>query len=186
MMWMNLESVIQSEVSQKEKNKYHINAHMCIYMESRKMVLMKLMCRAVIRDTEQTRGHSKGRRRDNLREEPWHTYMPCVKRRLGEAVTWCGAQLGALWWPRRVGGGGRGGGSRQRGCVVQLVHSAVHGGWNNTVKQLYSNKKMSPDIAKCSLRRKLLPHLLRMLANPLKLDLWLSDLWPLLASPNTF
>ena len=32
--WMNLESVIQSEVSQKEKNKYHI---LTIYMESRKM-----------------------------------------------------------------------------------------------------------------------------------------------------
>ena len=25
--WMNLESVIQSEVSQKEKNKYHILTH---------------------------------------------------------------------------------------------------------------------------------------------------------------
>ena len=32
-MWMSLESIIQSEVSQKEKNKY-INA----YVESRKMV----------------------------------------------------------------------------------------------------------------------------------------------------
>ena len=29
--WMNLESVIQSEVSQKEKNKYHILAHILIY-----------------------------------------------------------------------------------------------------------------------------------------------------------
>ena len=36
--WMNLEPVIQSEVSQKEKNKYHI----LTYMESRKMVLMNL------------------------------------------------------------------------------------------------------------------------------------------------
>ena len=27
MMWMNLESVIQNEVSQKEKNKYHILTH---------------------------------------------------------------------------------------------------------------------------------------------------------------
>ena len=27
MMWMNLQSVIQSEVSQKEKNKYHILMH---------------------------------------------------------------------------------------------------------------------------------------------------------------
>ena len=27
--WMELESVIQSEVSQKEKNKYHILTHIC-------------------------------------------------------------------------------------------------------------------------------------------------------------
>ena len=28
-MWMDLESVIQSEVSQKEKNKYHILTDIC-------------------------------------------------------------------------------------------------------------------------------------------------------------
>ena len=28
-MWMDLESVIQSEVSQKEENKYHILTHIC-------------------------------------------------------------------------------------------------------------------------------------------------------------
>ena len=28
MKWMNLETIIQSEVSQKEKNKYHILTHM--------------------------------------------------------------------------------------------------------------------------------------------------------------
>ena len=32
--WMDQESVIQSEVSQKEKNKYHMLTH--IYMESEK------------------------------------------------------------------------------------------------------------------------------------------------------
>ena len=38
--WMNLEPIIQSEVSQKENNKYHTLTHVCehIYMESRKMV----------------------------------------------------------------------------------------------------------------------------------------------------
>ena len=36
---MNLEPVIQSEVSQKEKNKYHILTHI---LESRKIVLMNL------------------------------------------------------------------------------------------------------------------------------------------------
>ena len=38
---MNLETLIQSEVSQKEKNKYYILTH--IYMESRKMILMNLV-----------------------------------------------------------------------------------------------------------------------------------------------
>ena len=37
MKWMNLESIIQSKVSQKEKDKYHI-----ICMGSRKMVLRNL------------------------------------------------------------------------------------------------------------------------------------------------
>ena len=39
--WMNLEPIIQSEVSQKEKDKYHILTY--IYMESRKMVLKNLL-----------------------------------------------------------------------------------------------------------------------------------------------
>ena len=40
MRWMNLEPIIQSEVSQKEKDKHHILKH--IYTESRKMVLKNL------------------------------------------------------------------------------------------------------------------------------------------------
>ena len=41
--WMKLDSIIPSEVSQKEKNKYHILTH--VYMEYRKMVLMNLFAR---------------------------------------------------------------------------------------------------------------------------------------------
>ena len=40
MRWMNLESIIQSEVSQKEEDKYHILKH--IYTESRRMVVKNL------------------------------------------------------------------------------------------------------------------------------------------------
>ena len=39
MRWMNLETLIQSEVSQKGEDKYHILTHI---MESRKIVLMIL------------------------------------------------------------------------------------------------------------------------------------------------
>ena len=41
MRWMNLEPIIQSEVSQKEKDKYRILIY--IYTESRKMVLKNLV-----------------------------------------------------------------------------------------------------------------------------------------------
>ena len=41
-MRMDLESVTQSEVSQKEKNKYPILTHTQIYMEARKMVQIYL------------------------------------------------------------------------------------------------------------------------------------------------
>jgi len=61
MRWMKLESIIQSEVSQKEKNKYHILIHI---HEIRKIALIKLFvgkewgCRC----REWTCGHSDGRR----------------------------------------------------------------------------------------------------------------------------
>ena len=38
--WMDLETVIQSEVSQKEKNKYCMLTH--IYMDSKKKILKNL------------------------------------------------------------------------------------------------------------------------------------------------
>ena len=46
--WMDLESVIQSEASQKEKNKYRMLTHIYIYMESKKkkkMVMKNLGAR---------------------------------------------------------------------------------------------------------------------------------------------
>ena len=58
--WMNLEPVIQSEVSQKEKNKYTTLTH----MESRKMVSMNLSIGKEwrYRRREQTCGHNRGGR----------------------------------------------------------------------------------------------------------------------------
>ena len=57
MRWMNLEPIIQSEVSQKEKNKYCILTH--IYIESGKMVLMNLFAGQQFRCRHriQTYGH---------------------------------------------------------------------------------------------------------------------------------
>ena len=58
---MNLGPIIQSEVSQKEKDKYCILTH--IYMESRKTVLMNLFARQQWRNghREQTYGHEESR-----------------------------------------------------------------------------------------------------------------------------
>ena len=54
--WMDLETVIQSEVSQKEKNKYHILMHI---VEPRKMVQMNQVAEQEVRHRcrVQTYGH---------------------------------------------------------------------------------------------------------------------------------
>ena len=58
MRWMNLEPITQSEVSQKEKDKYCILTQ---YMESRKMVLNNLFAEQQWRNRhrEQTYGHGE-------------------------------------------------------------------------------------------------------------------------------
>ena len=57
---MNLEPIIQTEMSQKEKNKYCIRTY--IYTESRKMVPMNLFAGQQWRHRhrEQTYGHGSG------------------------------------------------------------------------------------------------------------------------------
>ena len=60
-MWMDLESVIQSEVSQKEKNKYHILTHRC---GIQKNGIVDLICKAeVATDVENKCMDTKGERR---------------------------------------------------------------------------------------------------------------------------
>ena len=60
MRWMSPEPIIQSEISQKEKNKYRIKL---MYMESRRMILMNLFAeqRWRHRHREQTYGQGWGR-----------------------------------------------------------------------------------------------------------------------------
>ena len=58
--WMHLETIIQSEVSQKEKNKNRILTHMC---GSKKMVQMNWFAEQKLRHRfrEQTYGHKGGK-----------------------------------------------------------------------------------------------------------------------------
>ena len=48
MKWMNLEPILQSEVSQKEKDTYHILTHTHIYMEYIKNGTEEFVCRAAM------------------------------------------------------------------------------------------------------------------------------------------
>ena len=58
--WIDLETVIQNEVSQKENNKYHI---LMLYVEPRKMVQMNQFAGQKLRHRcrEQTYGHQRGK-----------------------------------------------------------------------------------------------------------------------------
>ena len=79
MRWMNLEPVIQNEVSQKEKDKYRLLMHMC---ESRKMVPKNLFAGQHWRNRhrEQTYGRGRGQERVNCMERvPWKLTLPYVK-----------------------------------------------------------------------------------------------------------
>ena len=79
MRWINLKPIIQSEVSQKEKDKYHI---LSIYTESRKMVLKNLFAGQQWRNRhrEQTCGHrGRGGEGEMYGESNMETYSTMCK-----------------------------------------------------------------------------------------------------------
>ena len=79
--WMDLEAVIQSEVSQKEKNKYCILTHMCGIWKN---VIDDLICKAEVEiQTENKRMNTKGEREHGMN---WETGIDiytllCIKWR---------------------------------------------------------------------------------------------------------
>ena len=79
MGWMNLEPIIQSEISQKEKDKYHILMHIS---ESRKMVLKNLFTGQQwgSRHREQTYGHGeRGGEGEMFGKSNMETYITMCK-----------------------------------------------------------------------------------------------------------
>ena len=74
MRWMNLEPIIQSEVSQKEKEKYHILTH--IY-GIQKSDTEELICRAAMeKQTEEIYGHGeRGGEGEMYAESNMETYI---------------------------------------------------------------------------------------------------------------
>ena len=64
MMWMKLEPITQSEVSQKEKHQYSILMH--IYMEFRKMVMITLYVRQQKRQMDRTDFWTLGEREGGM------------------------------------------------------------------------------------------------------------------------
>ena len=80
MRWMNLEPIIQSEVSQKEKNKYHILTHIYEIYE-RWYQRMYLQGSNGERHREQTYGHGeRGRECEMYGESKMETYITIYKR----------------------------------------------------------------------------------------------------------
>ena len=95
---MNTKPAIQSEVSQKEKNKYRVLMHI---FEIQKNDTDEPICRAGIEMQKQRTdfGHSRGRSRwDELRELHWQIYITmCKIDSPWEAAVWApGTQPGAL------------------------------------------------------------------------------------------
>ena len=79
MWWMNLEPIIQSEVNQKEKDKYLI---LSIYTECRKMILKNLSAGKQWRNRhrEQTMDMGRGEERVKCMERvTWKLTLPYVK-----------------------------------------------------------------------------------------------------------
>ena len=68
MRWMKLEPIIQSEVSQKEKYKYHILTQ---YMESEEMALMNLFSGQQRRNRHREQTYGQGGRRGGRRGDVW-------------------------------------------------------------------------------------------------------------------
>ena len=77
MRWMNLEPIIQSKGSQKEKGKYHIPTH--LFLESRKMVLNNLFTETDIenRPMDMRRGEERVRCMDRV---TWKLILPYVRQ----------------------------------------------------------------------------------------------------------
>ena len=113
---MNLDPVIKSEVSQKEKNKYCITMHIHRVW---KYGADEPISRAAI-DAERTDcGHRGGRRGAKLREQHWHMHITTCRQELAGRCWYHGELSSALWQPRGVGWG-LGGKLKTEGAYVYL------------------------------------------------------------------
>ena len=83
--------------------------------------------------------------------------LPCVNQLVGSSCISQGAQLGALWWPTGVDGGGvRGRSNRERVCVhIELSHFVVQQKLAQHCKQLYFKKYINPEYSLEGLMQKL-------------------------------
>ena len=107
MRWMNLEPTIQSEVSQKEKGKYHILTHIYgiqkngteefIYREAIEKQIQRI-------DMDMGREEERVRCMERLTQKLTLLY---VKQPMGICCMSQGTQAGALYQPRGMGWGGR-------------------------------------------------------------------------------
>ena len=105
---MNLEPIIQSEVSQKEKDKYHILTH--IY-GIQKNGTEEFICRAANGETDienRPMDMGRGEKRVRCMLRVWKLTLPYVKQiAKGNLLYISGNSNRGLYQPKRVGWGGR-------------------------------------------------------------------------------
>ena len=116
MRWMNSEPIIQSEVSQKEKDKYRILMHT---YGIQKDGTDEFICKAAMKkQTQRTDLWAQGRGKERVRcmeRVTWKLTLPYVKQiASGNLLLAQGTQTGALYqlrgvgWEERWEGGSRG------------------------------------------------------------------------------
>ena len=74
MMWMNLEPILQSDVSQKEKDKYHILTHIYVIQKNG---TEEFIYRATMEETDMERGEERVR---CMQRVTWKLTLPYVKQ----------------------------------------------------------------------------------------------------------
>ena len=119
MRWMNLEPIIQSEVSQKEKDKYYILMHA---YGIQKEVLMNLFSGKQLRCRyrEQTCRHNEGRRGWDKLMESMETYTKLYFKQIASGNFLCDTGSSIQCFVTTLEGWEIGGGFRREGTYVYL------------------------------------------------------------------
>ena len=137
-MWVALQTVIQSEVSHKDKNKYRTISLMC---GIKKMIQRNLPAKQKERHrcTEQTYLYQEGKAGwDGSGGWDWHTRITTYKETANENLLDSTGNSAHGWWPQW-------GRNREKGVYTyrQLIRSAVKAEANTTLQSNHTPIKIN-------------------------------------------